>query len=119
MKITKFFKAFIYAGQGIVHAFRTERNFKFHTFAAVIVVCVGFIVGLSIYEWLIILLLIGGMLALEALNAAIERVVDLVTQEHHPLAKQAKDLAAGAVLLFSIASAIIGLLLFIPKFFTN
>lgn len=119
MRMQSFFKAFMYAGQGIVHAFQAERNFKFHTFATVFVIIIGLITGLSIYEWLIIILLIGGMLALEAMNAAVERVVDLVTEDHHPLAKQAKDLAAGAVLLFALASVVIGLLIFIPKFFNN
>ena len=57
------------------------------------------------------------MLALELMNSAVERVVDLLTTERHPLAKQAKDLAAGAVLIYAIGSAIIGLILFIPKWF--
>ena len=68
-------------------------------------------------EWFIVLILIGGMLSLELVNAAIERVVDLTTTEWHPLAKQAKDLSAGAVLIYAIVSALIGLLLFIPKWF--
>lgn len=68
-------------------------------------------------EWFIVLILIGGMLSLELVNAAIERVVDLTTTEWHPLAKQAKDLSAGAVLIYAIVSALIGMLLFIPKWF--
>ena len=54
-------------------------------------------------EWFIVLILTGGMLSLELMNSAIERVVDLVTTECHPLAKQAKDLAAGAVLIYAIS----------------
>lgn len=68
-------------------------------------------------EWSIVVLLIGGMLALEMMNAAIERVVDLVTLENHPLAKHAKDLAAGAVLVYAISSVVIGLIIFVPKWF--
>ena len=70
--------------------------------AAIIVVVAGVLTGLSMVEWFIVIILIGGMLALEMLNSAIERVVDLHTTEHHPLAKQAKDLAAGAVLIYAI-----------------
>lgn len=110
-----FIKSFRYAFEGIFHAVKTERNFKFHLIAAVIVISSGLCSDLSFTEWVIILVLIGGVLALELLNSAIERVVNLVTMERLPLAKQAKDLAAGAVLIFAIMSAIIGLLIFIPK----
>lgn len=113
MKI--FFKAFIYAWMGIVHGATHERNVKFHLVSAIVVIIAGWLTGLSLFEWIMIISVIGLMIALELMNAAVERVVDLVTQERHPLAKQAKDLAAGAVLVFSIASAIIGLLIFLPK----
>lgn len=113
----KFFKAFFYAWNGILHGIHAERNVKFHLFAAVVVVIAGFLTGLSMVEWLVIIMLIGGMIALELVNSALERVVDLVIQEQHPLAGQAKDLAAGAVLVFAITSAVIGCLIFIPKWF--
>lgn len=111
----KFFKAFVYAGNGIIHGIITERNVKFHVLATIITFGAGWITGLSQVEWFVVLILIGGMLALELMNSAVERVVDLVTQEHHPLAKQAKDLASGAVLIFAIVSAVIGLMIFLPK----
>jgi len=60
---------------------------------------------------------ICGVLALELVNTAVERVVDLVTKEFHPLAKQAKDIAAGAVLLYAILSVVIGCIIFLPKMF--
>lgn len=113
----KFFKAFVYAGNGIIHGIIAERNVKFHMLATILVIVVGKLTGLSQMEWFVVAILIGGMLALELMNSAVERVVDLVTQEHHPLAKQAKDLASGAVLIFAIASAIIGLMIFFPKWF--
>lgn len=113
----KFFKSFGFAGEGIIHALKSERNFKVHIIAAIIVVFAGLLTRLSMLEWFIVIILIGGMLALEMLNSAIERAVDVITIERHPLAKQAKDLAAGAVLVFAITSAIIGLLIFIPKWF--
>jgi undecaprenol kinase len=114
-RMQNFMKSFRYAFEGIIHAVKTERNFKFHLIAAVIVITTGLLSDLTYTEWFIVLVLIGGVLSLELLNSAIERVVNLVTMERMPLAKQAKDLAAGAVLIFAIMSAIIGLLIFIPK----
>lgn len=112
----KFFKSFTYAFQGVIHGL-TERNFKFHAVATIVVVFAGIYVEISMTEWFIVIMLIGGVLALELMNSAVERVVDLITSDQHPLAKQAKDLAAGAVLVFAIASAIIGLIIFVPKLF--
>lgn len=111
----KFFKSFSYAAAGIFHAMKMERNFKVHLLVAILVLVMGMFVELSIVQWFIIIILIGVVLALELVNTALERIVDLVTEEYHPLAKQAKDAAAGAVLVFAIASAVIGLLIFIPK----
>lgn len=113
----RFLKSFHYAITGVLHGFRFERNLQFHQLAAIVVCIAGAVTGLSTFEWIVILLLIGGMMALELINTAIERTVDLVTKDIHPLAKQAKDVAAGAVLLFAITSAIIGLIIFIPKWF--
>ncbi|WP_438311000.1 diacylglycerol kinase family protein [Sporosarcina sp. FA9] len=113
----KFFKAFKYAWDGILFGLRVERNLKFHFLAGLIVVIAGFLTGLTLIEWFVILILIGGMLSLELVNSAIERVVNLVTTEIHPLAKQAKDLAAGAVLIYAVISGVIGLLLFASKWF--
>ena len=73
------------------------------------------LLGLSRAEWAILLLTIGAVLALEGVNSAIEAVVDLVTEEYHPLAKSAKDVAAGAVWLMALMAAAIGALLFLPR----
>ncbi|HEX5564831.1 MAG TPA: diacylglycerol kinase family protein [Sporosarcina sp.] len=113
----RFFKSFQYAFKGIRHGLLTERNFRFHALAIVIVSIAGVLTGLNTTEWSIIFILFGGMTALELINTAIERTVDLVTKENHPLAGQAKDLASGAVLIFAIFSAIIGMIIFIPKWF--
>ncbi|HZG71093.1 MAG TPA: diacylglycerol kinase family protein [Chondromyces sp.] len=94
-----------------------EPNFRIHIAAAVAVIAVGCFFSVSVVEWMILLFLIGGTLALELVNTAIEKTVDLVTPEYHPLAKQAKDLAAGAVLLFAIISVIMGLIIFLPKIY--
>lgn len=117
MNKDKFFRSFLFAAAGIRTAFRREQNFRFHTAAAVIVMTAGFFTRLSQMEWLVIILLIAGMLALELVNSAIERAVDLASPSIQPLAKEAKDIAAGAVLVFAAASAIIGVLIFVPKWF--
>lgn len=114
--IKKFFKSFTYAFAGIRSAC-SERNFRFHLFAMVTVVFAGFLTKISAIEWTILFLTIAAVLSLEMMNSALERVVDLVTDEFHPLAKVAKDLAAGAVLTAAIFSVIIGLIIFLPKWF--
>lgn len=114
-KPKKLLLSFKFAFEGIIHSIRTEQNIRIHLLAATVVVIAGLVTGLRMGEWVVLFLLIGGMLALEMVNTAIERVVDLVSSEWQPLAKQAKDVAAGAVLVFATISAIIGILIFIPK----
>ncbi len=117
MKLSKLISSFGFALQGIGVAIKREQNMKIHVVAAAAVIVAALWTGLSQMEWMLIALLIGGMLSLELVNSAIERTVDLATAELHPLAKQAKDMAAGAVLVFAATSAIIGLLIFWPKWF--
>ena len=117
MGLNRFLRSFKYAAQGIASAVKREQNIRFHLIAGLIVIAAAFFTGLSDTEWLIVIVLIGGMIALELVNSAIERVVDLASPDIHPLAKEAKDIAAGAVLVFAAASAIIGLLIFLPKWF--
>ena len=114
MDIHKFIKSFGYAIQGIVTAM-SEQNFRFHVLSAVTVVIVGLLTGLSITEWIIIVFVIALVIGAELFNTAIERVVDLASPDYHPLAKQAKDIAAASVLVFAVCSVIIGLLVFLPK----
>ncbi|WHY65751.1 diacylglycerol kinase family protein [Neobacillus sp. SuZ13] len=107
-------RSFSYAFAGIATALRSERNMRFHFFSSIVVLLFSYYFSITKTEWLFILVLIGGMFALEMVNTAIERVVDLVTDEYHFLAKQAKDLAAGAVLVFAILSVVIGIVIFLP-----
>lgn len=100
--------------QGIAFALK-ERNVRIHLSIAVLVVLAGFFFSISVFEWVAVLFAIGGMLSFELMNTAIERTVDLYTTDYHPLAKQAKDIAAGAVLIYAILSVIIGILIFFPK----
>lgn len=114
MDLRKYLRSFGYAFEGIITASK-EQNLRSHIVSAVIVILAGYFTGLSRTEWYIVLLLIALMFALEMINTAIERVVDLASPNLHPLAKQAKDIAAGVVLVFALFSAIIGLLIFLPK----
>ncbi|MFB5662102.1 diacylglycerol kinase family protein [Alteribacillus sp. HJP-4] len=106
--------SFVYAFRGLVHAAAEEQNVRLHLCAAFLVMCTGFFLNIPKYHWLILLLTVGAVLALEIMNTAIERTVDLVTDQYHPLAKAAKDLAAAAVFVFTIISVIIGLIIFLP-----
>mgnify|MGYP003436422031 FL=1 len=91
---------------------------KIHATAAILVILVGIFFSISKTEWLWILLCVAGMFSLEMVNTAIEKTVDLVTGEYHPLAKAAKDLAAGAVLIYTVYSIIVGMVVFLPKGFS-
>ena len=109
------YQSFGYAFQGIFTCVRKERNMKSHCVAAVFVVIAGVILKISAIEWCICLALFGLVMALEHVNTAVEAVVDMVTEEYHPLAKVAKDTAAGAVLIAAIMAAIAGCIIFLPK----
>ena len=111
------FRSFANAWNGFVVCFREERNIKIHCFAAVMVLIFGNILHISVTEWLICFLLFGLIMGMELMNTAIESVVDLVTDEWEPLAKRAKDCAAGAVLIASIWAAVAGGTIFFPKLY--
>ena len=109
-----FLNSFSFAGAGIRNAVQNERNMRFHLISSLIVLGFSFYFSISKLEWIFILFAIGGMFTLELINTAIERIVDLVTEEYHPLAKQAKDIAAGAVLVYAILTMIVGFIIFLP-----
>jgi undecaprenol kinase len=116
-----FWQSFSHAIAGILTAIKTERNMRFHLVSSCLVLFLSYYFSITKIEWLFILFLIGGTVALELFNTAVERVVDLVTSEYHPLAKQAKDLAAGAVFVYAILSITVGIVIFLPyvlKLFT-
>ncbi len=115
MKKDPLYKSFGYAFQGIFNTIRTERNIKIHCAAAILVTISGIWLQISKTEWMICFILFGLILALELVNTAVEATVDLFTEERKPLAKKAKDAAAGAVLIVAIFAAVIGILIFIPK----
>lgn len=110
-----FWQAAKHAANGIRHTLRNERNLKIHALATVAVMVAGVVYRITTLEWAIILLCVGGVWAAELLNTAIEAAVDLAIGDTlHPLAKIAKDAAAGAVLVLSIVASIVGMLIFVP-----
>ena len=114
-KKTPLYKSFGYAFEGIFDCIRNERNMKIHCAAAALVSAAGIWLGISRMEWCVCLILFGLILGLEMVNTAIEAVTDLVSEEYHPLAKKAKDTAAGAVLIAAIAAGVIGVIIFLPR----
>ena len=113
--LKKFFHSFTYPIKGLKYAYRNEQNIVVDVGIALIVILAGFIFNVSVSEWALLALTIGLVIALELVNTSIEAVVDLVTEEYHPLAKVAKDTSAAAVFVFSIAAALVGLIIFVPK----
>lgn len=107
------FRAFRYAFAGIRYAFG-QPNFRIQLSLGIIALILAALFRLPLSEWLALILVSLAVLTLEMLNTVIESVVDLVSPDYHPLAKTAKDVAAGAVLLGAIASLIVGVFIFVP-----
>ncbi len=111
-RITQSFK---HAFQGIWASLCGERNLKIHLGAAIIALFMVWWLKLDANATVLVILVIAGVFALELLNTAIEAVIDLISPEYHPLAKQAKDAAAGAVLIMAVAAVAVGYILFVYK----
>src|SRR5699024_1962323 len=127
-------KRFNYAFQGLFVLFSKDSKFLIHSIFAIIdiilglILCIidivlifvsisiilGLILGITAIEWLLIIIAIGLVLAFEAMNTAVEFVVDLITKDYHELAKKAKDTAASSVVLASIVALAIGVIVFLP-----
>jgi len=110
-----FLSSFRHAFAGLAYCFRTQRNFRIHVAIALLVTLAGIILTLSWVEWAVVATLVVVVLSAEMVNTMVEALVDLVTQQYHPLAKVAKDVAAGVVLLSAIGSVVVGALIFLPK----
>ena len=105
-----------FALTGIFTAFKEERNMRKHALSAILAIVAGFLFGISVTEWLFLLLSVSLVIAFEIMNSALENVVDLASDYHFSmLAKNAKDMAAGAVLVISGFALVPGLMIFVPK----
>ncbi len=108
-------KSFQHAFRGIRLLLSTQRNVWIHVFIGAAVVILGFYFSLNMTEWIFIIFAIGSVLTAEAFNTALEIDMDLTSPGYHPYARNTKDMAAGAVLITAIASAVIGIMIFGPK----
>lgn len=114
-------ESFNHAVNGIISALKSERNLKIHFTAAVLVIIISLFFDFTRTELLLLIFAIAFVFMAELFNTAIERIVDLVMNDYHPLARLAKDIAAGAVLISAINAIIVGYLLFFDRLipFTN
>jgi diacylglycerol kinase (ATP) len=108
-------ESFNFAIEGVIHVLRTQRNMRIHFGAAVVVIVVSVAVGVSKMELIVLLLSIAFVLIAEMINTAIEGTIDAATTSFDPMAKLAKDIAAGAVLIASVNAVAVGYLVFAGK----
>lgn len=107
-----FIRSFGYAIEGFRTAVATERNIKVQLLVGVLAIVAGVVLRIDALSWVLVLLCIGLVLFAELVNTSIEAIVDLATQDLHPLAKHAKDIAAASVFTLSITAAVVGIIVF-------
>jgi len=112
MKVKKMVDSFNYAIEGIIYSIRTQRNMKIHMIVTILVLSATFFYDLSRIELLIITITITLVIVAEMINTAVECAIDATTNFYHPLAKIAKNVAAGAVLVTAINSVLVGYVIF-------
>jgi diacylglycerol kinase len=108
-------KSFRFAFNGIKILFREEHNSIIHLISGICALIAGFVLNISLVEWIAIVFAIGLVLTLEIINSSIENIADFISAEQHEKIKKIKDLSAAGVLTASITALIIGLIVFIPK----
>lgn len=113
-KSSGFGRSALQAWRGILYTWKTQGHLQFHVVAGTAALAVAWLVGLSRWEWALLIYAIGCVIFTEIINTAVEIVVDMVQPNFHPLAGMAKDVAAGAVLVAAIQSVIIGGIIFFP-----
>lgn len=115
LSIRRLIKSFSYAIDGFKSSFKEEANMKIHVFMTILVIICGFIFKVSRLEWIFLLFAIGLVIGAELLNTGIENLVDLVCKEKNSKAGLIKDVSAAFVMVLAIISAIVGLIIFVPK----
>lgn len=115
MKSRSLIDSFNYAVDGIIYTLKTQRNMRIHFSLAIIVLVLSLFLNFSRLEFLILFLTVSFVIASEMINTSIEKSIDLFTEDYHPLAKIAKDVAAGAVLVSAINAIVVGYLLFFDR----
>ncbi len=107
--------SFRYAADGLRYCFATQRNMVIHLVVGIAVITLAFLLGLKRWELLLIITAVFAVLVVETINTAVEKMVDLVIEEHHKLARITKDVAAAAVLLTAGYAVLVGLLTLGPR----
>src|SRR4051812_8327591 len=113
--MNKFIHGFGYAFNGLLHAAKTQLNFRVHLVCAVVVLGLGYGLHISTAEWLWIALCIGMVLLTELLNTALELLCDVISPEYNEKIGRVKDMCAAAVLVTAVTALVIGLVIFAPK----
>jgi diacylglycerol kinase (ATP) len=116
MPLRKVIESANYAIEGILHAATTQRHVRYHFYAAVLILLLGLILGVTRFEFIVIVIVAIMVLAVEILNSAIEETVNIIFQEYDRRAKVIKDLAAGAVLITAVGAMIVGYVVFYKYF---
>ncbi len=111
---SKFVAGFGYAFSGLWYALRTQINIRVHLSIAILAILLGVVLRISAIEFAMVFVAIAGVIIAEMFNTVFELCIDLASPEYHPLARTAKDVAAGAVLLSAMLSVVIGLFVFVP-----
>ncbi|MBI4256462.1 diacylglycerol kinase family protein [Candidatus Uhrbacteria bacterium] len=112
--VGRFYRSLKHALRGVSVVFYAEQSFRIQLYIALLVVTAGVVFGVKIYEWILLFLLIGSVLTLELINSIFERMIDSFKPRIHPMVKDIKDIMAGAVLLVSVISAVVGITIFYP-----
>lgn len=108
-------KRFIYAFHGLLIILKEEASFRFQAAVFVLVLALSIWLGLSALEWIAVIIVSGSVLVLECLNSALERMIDAIEPRLHGTVAMIKDILAGAVLIMSLVSVVVGLIIFVPK----
>ncbi|GBE05183.1 undecaprenol kinase [bacterium BMS3Abin10] len=114
MPLRKWVESANYAIEGILHSVKTQRHLKYHFYAAILVLLLSFILGISKYEFTAIVIVVIMVLAVEMINTAIEAITDTIFKEYDERAKVIKDVAAGAVLVTAAGAVVIGYIILLP-----
>lgn len=114
-QIKKRLASFRYAFQGIALLLKETPNARIHFFAAILAIVLGVFFGISVAEWLAVMIVIGLVFALEAINSSIETLADFACKEQNKSIKKIKDLAAAGVLFAAISALAVGITVFLPK----
>lgn len=115
IKLKRLLQSFKYASKGVYYALKEEQNMKIHFLLSFMVFILSIIFGISAYEAIALVLVISFVIAMEMINTIMERVMDIIKPRMHPYAKHVKDMLAATVLIGALASAVVGLIIFVPK----